>query len=645
MVPLSRLAARIPARLATKFVVATIVMSMLFLSLAMYSMDSGRRALEETVGAESIDRAYMFALSVDRGVYTKLHELAIISLGRAIVSDLNDSNLEFEAMADMEAYIDMMDAAWTAVPPDEVTPFMQEILDTPLSRDLTVRLEEHYLIEHGIDMYGEVVVTNRYGAVVAMTQRTTDYRQNDEVWWQETRNSTHYVGDAEYDESSHTYGLPVCYCVVGDDGEFLGLIRAVVGLVEIVAETQFEAEIYETTEAKVISSDHKLLYASTAFRMFEDVSREDYVLKMDGDSGYFRSTEGGRERLYAYTPSPGYLEYGGLSWTIVVSADTSEVFQSVTTLSYQIMVASAVVLVLFVVVAFSLSSSVSRPVAQMRVAVARMARGDLKERVDVKSSDELGELAAAFNDMAAELSELYEDLESKVQERSREVDAANAKLQILGSITRHDALNQLAILRGWLTVVEDGTKDPDILTHISKVETAAENLEAQLKFTGTYEKVGITRPEWIDAKRAIDVSNLGLDLHGAKLSNMLSGLVVYADPMFPKVLRNLVENAIKHGKGTTKVSLTYKERPEGAVIVVEDDGGGIPADRKATLFDRVRDSTGRSGYGLYLSRAILGITGITIEETGVPGVGARFEIRIPPGKYRVSRPPAAGRGR
>jgi signal transduction histidine kinase len=292
---------------------------------------------------------------------------------------------------------------------------------------------------------------------------------------------------------------------------------------------------------------------------------------------------------------------------------------------------------LFVAIVFALSASITRPTVAITGAAARMARGDMRARVEVRSRDELGELAEAFNNMASELEDMYEDLEAKVTERTREVDAANEKLHILGSITRHDALNQLSVIRGWLSMIEEGSSDPQMRGYVAKVIKASETLEEQLKFTGEYERVGVNRPEWVDAKLALDTSLPGLELRGAKVVNGLEDLVVYADPMFSKVLRNLADNSVKHGKGTRRISYSYREVPDGLVLTVEDDGGGIPLDKKENLFDRIRGESGRVGYGLYLSRAILGITEMTISETGTPGVGARFELRVPKGKYRISK--------
>jgi len=66
--------------------------------------------------------------------------------------------------------------------------------------------------------------------------------------------------------------------------------------------------------------------------------------------------------------------------------------------------------------------------------------------------------------------------------------------------------------------------------------------------------------------------------------------------------------------------------------VCEDDGTGIPPGEKEKIFERGYGKN--TGMGLFLSREILAITGISITGNGEPGKGARFEIRVPPGKFR-----------
>jgi signal transduction histidine kinase len=88
----------------------------------------------------------------------------------------------------------------------------------------------------------------------------------------------------------------------------------------------------------------------------------------------------------------------------------------------------------------------------------------------------------------------------------------------------------------------------------------------------------------------------------------------------------------------TTISITSRTEKMGLVLVFEDDGAGVADRDKAIIFDRGFGKN--TGLGLYLSREILGITGITITETGVFGEGARFEMTIPAGGFRFTKPGA-----
>ena len=118
-----------------------------------------------------------------------------------------------------------------------------------------------------------------------------------------------------------------------------------------------------------------------------------------------------------------------------------------------------------------------------------------------------------------------------------------------------------------------------------------------------------------------------------ELKNNIKHVEIFADPLFEKVIYNLIDNAIKHGETITEISFYNLETPEELIIVCEDNGVGIPADAKEKIFRR--EYYKNSGLGLFLSREILAITGLTIEETGKPGKGARFEIHVPEGKFRI----------
>ncbi|HOL41847.1 MAG TPA: ATP-binding protein, partial [Methanospirillum sp.] len=75
------------------------------------------------------------------------------------------------------------------------------------------------------------------------------------------------------------------------------------------------------------------------------------------------------------------------------------------------------------------------------------------------------------------------------------------------------------------------------------------------------------------------------------------------------------------------------ETPHGLILVYEDNGVGIPEKDKKKICDHGFGKN--TGFGLFLSREILSITGLSIHETGTEGKGARFEITIPKNLYRM----------
>jgi len=216
------------------------------------------------------------------------------------------------------------------------------------------------------------------------------------------------------------------------------------------------------------------------------------------------------------------------------------------------------------------------------------------------------------------------------------LEVANQKLNLLGQVTRHDSLNQLAILMGWLQIAQESAAEPPVQEYLKNMRTAAETVIRQLDFTGDYQKMGVAKPEWIDVKTAFLNGTAGIAPSKLAKSVHVDGLQVYADTMFEKVFHNLIDNSIRHGKKVTEIRVHYKKKGDHLLLFYEDDGEGIPADVKDKLF--LRGTGTHTGLGLFMVRAILGITGITIEENGIPGHGVRFEMLVPAGKYRIGHP-------
>ena len=216
---------------------------------------------------------------------------------------------------------------------------------------------------------------------------------------------------------------------------------------------------------------------------------------------------------------------------------------------------------------------------------------------------------------------------------------ANHKLGILSSITRHDIKNKLTGVLGYLDLLRGSLRDPQLIEFLDKAETSADAIRHHIDFTKDYESLGGTAPVWQEIAPILAVVRSHFDVGRIAFEEPAPGFAVFADPMFAKVLYNLCDNSLRHGVHVRHIRIQGEpDERGGCTLIYEDDGVGIPQDKKELIFERgfttSSGSAKSSGLGLFLVRDVLAITGITIKETGVPGMGSRFEMVIPPGKWK-----------
>lgn len=239
------------------------------------------------------------------------------------------------------------------------------------------------------------------------------------------------------------------------------------------------------------------------------------------------------------------------------------------------------------------------------------------------------QMAGDRNRLAARNRELAQ-AGTRLEASQNAMVTANRKLNLLSSITRHGIRNQLLVLTGFIGLARMKVTDPELLHYIERQEEAALAIQRQIEFTKTYEDLGVLAPQWQDAGMRMHALRTQVPHGGIEFSIDTEGLEILADPLFGKVLENLVDNSRSPGS-VRHVSLSVlRDGPGSIALVYADDGPGIRDADKERIFAKGSGN----GFGLFLSREILAITGIGIQETGVYGRGARFEIRVPEGNYR-----------
>jgi signal transduction histidine kinase len=267
------------------------------------------------------------------------------------------------------------------------------------------------------------------------------------------------------------------------------------------------------------------------------------------------------------------------------------------------------------------------PLREMVAAAQAMARGDYSRRVTATSRDEVGELARAFNSMAAELEEVDRVRRDLVANASHElrtpIGALRARLENFvdgveepSQDALEDALRQVERLGG---LVEQ-------LLDLSKLESGAVPLERVS--VSARELLGDVAGEWREHATA----------HGVRLDvSTADELVLKVDTRrMHQVLANLVANAVRHSPRDAAVELRAFAENGHATIEVSDGGPGIGPDEAERVFERFyRSDSARSsgdggaGLGLAIARWIVELHGGTIRAERASAGGCRMVVELP----------------
>jgi len=368
-------------------------------------VNTSQRALQKSIGESSVALAVETMDKIDRNIYYTIEEFQAYCSDLVLQETIAESNREFEKLENLQKYIDEQNNEWISAEKGTTTPLMQELLNNKLSEELREKIGFHEK-KHGYKVFGEVFVTNKYGANAALTEKTSDYRQDDELWWEKARKDDLYVSDVEYDESSGIYSIVIAIRSDDEEGNFIGVVKVVLNIEEAIGIIRKAKEIvrYNNVEFKLLDRNGKTIFdESEEFKFFEDISKDEFFKEIAGDSGYLRKKaedeQEGKTELMAFARSQGHNDYEGLGWILTIEYQTAELFAPVVKLRNIILSTSLVLTILAVIPGILISNYISRPLSKLEAAMNKIGKGDMGIKVDIKRNDEIGQLANTFNQM------------------------------------------------------------------------------------------------------------------------------------------------------------------------------------------------------------------------------------------------------
>ncbi|MFJ6568973.1 sensor histidine kinase [Streptomyces sp. NPDC091292] len=286
---------------------------------------------------------------------------------------------------------------------------------------------------------------------------------------------------------------------------------------------------------------------------------------------------------------------------------------------------AALVLLLTVAVTVTVGTRLVRPLRALTDAARHPTRQHLS--VPVTTHDEIGQLAAAFNDLA----ERRERVES--QRKAMVSDVA------------HELRTPLSAIRSWLEAAQDGLADRDdafvdsLLEEALLLQHIVDDLQHLAQADAGQFRLHREPLRLRDLLDQVSAAHHGrADTAGVTLTTRTEGdPTLFADPVrLRQTVGNLVSNAVRHTTRGGSVTVRCRRTGDQVVIEVADTGTGIGADELPHVFDRFwradksrSRQTGGSGLGLAIVRQLTEAHGGTVSVTSTPHTETVFTLRLP----------------
>lgn len=294
--------------------------------------------------------------------------------------------------------------------------------------------------------------------------------------------------------------------------------------------------------------------------------------------------------------------------------------------------------VLVALAAWRLNLHLARAVESLGAGARRLGGGDLTARLREDRRDELGELARAFNRMAAEL----ETAMRAVAERARLEERDRMRRELLANVS-HDLRTPLTAIRWSVENLQAGVAGPlteNQADYLSGIHESASHLLVLIE-----DLLSLARLE--AGRLALQKEDLSVGAAAAEAAAMLQPLALRksvevriagaararADrERLRQVFANLLDNAVRHSpeRGRVTVAIGPGTGGSGARVSVSDQGAGVPAEQREAIFERFRSQSGAGlGIGLHLSRSLVRLHGGDLWAEESDGGGARFVFTLP----------------
>ena len=584
--------------------------SLTFTIVGLVTFDLSVQEIKKLLGSRNEGFAFSMIQDLDKHVDNRIFDFQELTKLSLVHLALSDSNKEFEKIQDLQLYLDIKEKE---IEFTENTPFIDsddDVINEILTKEL-VETIEFYQDEYNYDVIDELFVTNAYGANVALGSGTSDYLQNDEEWWQATKDTGRHVGNIQYNETYDSYSIDFAFRVDDAEGNFIGILRVLVTLDDLLNDFNEESELLAIPgrtalllddKGHVITSDGKISPSESPITYFSNIEEEREI-------GYFELEDKTDDfRIVSYAKSTGYKTFEGFDWIAVVEQNSSSVVAEFVDLRNSILAVSIAGMIASVVGGMLISSTISSPLSSLTRIVNSISDGKFDINVRKSKVDEIQTISKAFEDMAKNLQKLI-DTEKKLAEAN--VKIKNERLSAIGELAAsmaHDMKNPLATIKSSATILQKHSKknnddDDEVNKVVKRMDRAIDRMSHQIDDVLNYVRVTPLDIRSIKISDLLQLAKNSLEIPANILVSIpQSDIKIKCDTRkLEIVLINILLNSIQSiGKEKGEIKCHINKKNSKAVIEIQDSGPGIPEGIISKIFEPLV-TTKQKGTGLGLS--------------------------------------------
>jgi len=398
--------------------------------LALINYYNSQRTLTASAGTALKSVVDSQATAIGNTLYQEVHSLQSFSLSKVVQDKAEQVNASYgkDQAANLEQ-IQLLDKQWRAADTanNDNDPLVSPVLNNEVSSELR---EFRGTFPENV----EVFVTDKYGANIAATNRTSDYYQADEEWWQVAYNNGQgaiYIGQPEFDQSSNTFGLNIAIPLYAHGTqEVTGVLRTTVNINSVIDILSVPL-LGGTAHADLYLPGDQALAPEENVQGLRPSDPEALkrIPALTGGTPYDTFNLDGVLSVVSAAPvsstDPDFQPVlQNLGWVLIVDQTEADYLAPVRAQTRSTTAVALVIILLSAGVAVLMAQLLSAPIVRLTSVAEQIAAGNTEAQARVESKDEIGKLASVFNSMTGQLRELIGSLEQRVAARTRNLELA-----------------------------------------------------------------------------------------------------------------------------------------------------------------------------------------------------------------------------